>query len=71
MLLLNVDPNPTQQKFPQKIVHTVGKKNAPKENENGIGQIIYSKIINLWPNTWRSFFPCESADNNIDKNKPN
>ncbi|KAK4723791.1 hypothetical protein R3W88_026570 [Solanum pinnatisectum] len=54
-----------------KIVQTVGKENAPKENENGIGQIIYSKIINLWPNTWKSFFPCESADNIIDKNKPN
>uniref|UniRef100_K4CYM6 C2 domain-containing protein n=2 Tax=Solanum lycopersicum TaxID=4081 RepID=K4CYM6_SOLLC len=54
-----------------KVVQTVGEKNAPKENENGIGQIIYSKIINLWPNTWRSFFPCENANNIIDKNKPN
>ncbi|KAM3204533.1 elicitor-responsive protein 3 [Capsicum annuum] len=54
-----------------KIVQTVGRENSPKENGNGngVGQYIYSKIINLWANTWwRSFFPCEDA---IDKNKPN
>ncbi|CAN4099512.1 unnamed protein product [Withania somnifera] len=55
-----------------KIVQTEGRENSPKENGNGVGKFIYSKIINLWPNTWwRSFFPCENASSTINMNKPN
>ncbi|KAK4364236.1 hypothetical protein RND71_015594 [Anisodus tanguticus] len=53
-------------------VQTVGRENVPKENANGVAQIIYSKIINFWQNTWwSSFFTCENANSTIDKNKPN
>nr|XP_016507567.1 PREDICTED: elicitor-responsive protein 1-like [Nicotiana tabacum] len=57
-----------------KTVQTVERRNASKENgNNGVGQFIYSKIINLWQNTWwRSFIPnYGDADSSVDKNKPN
>ncbi|XP_009762118.1 elicitor-responsive protein 3 [Nicotiana sylvestris] len=56
-----------------KTVQTVERENASKENvNNGVGQFIYSNIINLWGNTWwRSFIPYGDANSSIDKNKPN
>lgn len=59
--------------FLQKTVQTVERENASKENvNNGVGQFIYSNIINLWGNTWwRSFIPYGDANSSIDKNKPN